>query len=164
MLSDWAQRHRVDPQALSELIQILGPGLVSAGEPGASEAYALAKIRLETNITGGLLLRNNSGAAVDGRGIPVRFGLGNDSAKLNKKFKSSDLIGLTPLVIRPEHVGRTWGVFTAVEVKKPGWKYTATDREKAQLFFINSIRARGGIGIFATAPGDYTNSIAGFLK
>jgi hypothetical protein len=100
----------------------------------------------------------------DGRVIPVRYGLGNDSAKLNKKFKSSDLIGLTPVTVRWQDVGRVFGVFTAIETKKPGWTYQGTEREAGQLFFINAIKARGGTGGFATCPADYINILSEFMK
>lgn len=125
-----------------------------------NEAATQKQIRLATNLTDGLLLRNNSGVWVDGRGIPVRYGLGNDSAKLNKKFKSSDLIGVTPLLIGPRHVGQTWGVFTAIEVKRPGWIYKGTSTEEAQAFFMETIRKKGGIAAFATSPENYFKAIA----
>ena len=47
------------------------------------------------------LWRNNSGAFKDQTGRMVRFGLGNDSAKINKHMKSSDLIGFQTITITP---------------------------------------------------------------
>lgn len=164
-LSSWSLRHQISSTALAELVKMLSldPVAVSAGEAGMSEGAAQKKVRLATNSTGGMLLRNNSGALPDRRGIPVRFGLGNDSKNLNKKFKSSDLIGVTPLRIEPHHIGRVWGVFTAMEMKRPGWYFKATEEEAAQLFFINTVRTRGAIGSFATDPADYFNAIAEFV-
>lgn len=113
------------------------------------------------------LLRNNSGALprpldkngkkVDGR--PIRFGLGNDSSDWNKKFKSSDEIGITVVTITPEMVGKKLGVFTAIEVKEPGWKYTGKDREPAQLNFIEWVKARGGFAGFVSTPTGYKEII-----
>jgi hypothetical protein len=82
------------------------------------------------------------GAAVDARGNHVRFGLANDSKEMNDRIKSSDLIG----------IGRD-GRFIAREVKAPGWRYTGTDREQAQLKFIELIIGMGGDACFVTEEG-----------
>jgi hypothetical protein len=95
------------------------------------------------------LYRNNSGAFKNPAGQFVRFGLGNISEAFNKDLKSSDEIGITPVLITADMVGTTLGVFTAIEVKREGWQYSATDREKAQLNFINAIRGRGGFAGFS---------------
>ena len=132
-----------------------------------TESTIQKNIRLVTNLTGGLLFRNNSGSAVfKQRGVirHVRYGLGNDSRLLNAQFKSSDLIGLTPVIIEPRHVGRMFGVFTAVEAKSGNWIYRATERETAQLNFINKIRKCGGIATFASAESAYLNAIIEFLN
>ena len=70
----------------------------------------------------------------------VRYGLGNDSAQVNAVLKSSDLIGITP-------VGGV-GIFTSYEIKKPGWRYTGTPREVAQLRWLELVVSLGGIGKF----------------
>lgn len=44
------------------------------------------------------------------RATKVHYGIG---------LGSPDLVGILPLVIGPEHVGRTLGVFLGVEVKTP---------------------------------------------
>jgi len=155
-LGKWALKYGVSHEAVSELLVSFFPAPTGAGAPEGTEARAQKDIRLQTNVTNGILLRNNSGVATDATGRAVRFGLGNDSGPLNKKFKSSDLIGLTPI----EGVG----VFTAIEVKRPGWKYSESVREKGQLNFINTIKARGGIAGFATGPQDYLNLIEDFKK
>ena len=132
-----------------------------------TESIIQKNIRLATNLTGGLLLRNNSGVAVfEQRGVVrhVRYGLGNDSKLLNAEFKSSDLIGITPVIIEPRHVGRVFGVFTAVEAKSGNWIYQATEREIAQLNFINKIRKCGGIATFAPDESAYFNAIIEFLN
>lgn len=121
------------------------------------EAEIQALITAEAPKFGALLLRNNSGAFYDTRGIPVRYGLGNTSKEMNERFKSSDLIGITPITITPEMVGRTLGVFTAIEVKKPDWKPSLSNkREQGQANFIQWVKSKGGIAGFA-------NSIDSFL-
>jgi hypothetical protein len=95
------------------------------------------------------LLRNNNGAFEDKTGRWVRYGLGNVSKKVNKIMKSSDLIGITSIVITPDMVGRTIGVFTAIEVKDINWKPSEKDqRYIAQRNFINIVKSKGGIGDF----------------
>lgn len=105
------------------------------------------------------LLRNNSGALPDKNGRTVRYGLGNDSPTWNKKFKTSDEIGITEVIITPDMVGKKIGVFTAVEMKKPGWVYAATERELAQLNFHKWVKARGGFAGFCSTPDGYKKII-----
>jgi hypothetical protein len=50
----------------------------------------------------------------------------------------SDLFGVVPVFITPDMVGKTIGVFTALEVKRPGGKPT-----KDQENFLAVMRARG---------------------
>jgi hypothetical protein len=114
-----------------------------------SEAYVQSLVRLEAPKVGCLLMRNNSGAFVDKTGRTVRVGLGNDSARVNSIWKSSDLIGIAPD-----------GRFLAVEVKKPGWKGPTNDREKAQDNFLALVRARGGIGSFCTDASQLSSIVA----
>lgn len=105
-----------------------------------SEQTLQAVIRAEAARMGVYLWRNNSGVLRDDRGVPVRFGLGNDSPRLNAALKSSDLIGIAP-----------GGRFVAIEVKAPGWRGVRTDRERAQEAFINLVRGAGGIAGFVTS-------------
>jgi len=131
----------------------MGYGNTMTG-PNSSEAAALQQIRLEASRRGLYLWRNNSGALYDKDGRLVRYGLGNESSKLNKEIKSSDLIGLFPYIIRPQDVGRTVGIFTAIEVKAPGWRAPSNPREEAQARFIALVEKLGGFGQFATGPYD----------
>lgn len=122
---------------------------------GMNEATIQDRCRLIASQRGGVLWRNNVGACVTDDGRLLRFGLGNDSAKLNKIMKSSDLIGITPTLIQPHHVGLTLGVFTAIECKRSDWKLTPGDTHAhAQLNFITRVQALGGIAMFCTDPSE----------
>lgn len=118
-----------------------------------SEALVSVHVRLEAAERGGVLWRNNVGAAMDTRGNFIRYGLCNDSKGVNKNLKSSDLIGIKPLLIKPHHVGATIGQFTARETKRAGWAFTNSEREKAQLRFLELVLSMGGDACFATGKG-----------
>ena len=121
-----------------------------------SEATVMQLVRLEASRRGARVFRNNNGAAVDKDGRHIRYGLGNESKQINQVIKSSDLIGITPVVITQEMVGKTVGVFTAIEVKRSSWKYTGTEREKAQKAFIDIIKNLGGFAQFVADPEELT--------
>lgn len=87
----------------------------------------------------------------DGR--MIRYGLANESERMNRSFKSSDLIGITPTIILPEHVGMIVGVFTAIESKREGWRFSESDeRAAAQQRFIQFVRNAGGLAGFCNDP------------
>lgn len=100
-----------------------------------------------------MLYRNNVGVLLDARGVPVRFGLANDSAAVNEACKSADLIGIKRVVITPDMVGQVVGVFLSREVKHEGWRFTGTQRELAQLRWIEIVTQFGGDAAFCTGPG-----------
>jgi len=158
-LADWQARwgHQVPAQAIAELTAILSPVMpLPTPTSGQSEAAGAAQIRLAAGRAGVPLFRNNSGAMTDQTGRLIRFGLGNESPALNKVWKSSDLIGLLPVVVQPSHVGRTLGLFLAVETKKPGWHLTPGDkRAQAQAAFLQSVRGFGGVGGFCCTADDF---------
>ena len=107
------------------------------------------------------LWRNNTGACEDKTGRQIRYGLANDSAALNKRIKSSDLIGIVPVVITPDMVGKTIGVFGAFECKDSDWKFPAPtnikefERCTAQAAFHTIVRNAGGIAGFVTSEEDF---------
>lgn len=115
----------------------------------SSEAGLQSNIQMEASRRGWRLWRNNVGAAKI-KGVWIRWGLCNVSKNQNSEMKSSDLIGITPMVIGPEHVGQVVGVFTSIEVKEPGWSYGGKGREVAQKAWIDLIRSLGGIGKFVS--------------
>ena len=123
-----------------------------------SESREQTTVRLEAAQKGVQLWRNNVGAGFlsatnGGTGSFIRFGLCNDSAALNQNIKSADLIGIRPILIGPEHVGRLIGQFVSREVKRADWRYAATEREQAQQRWINLVNAAGGDACFATGFG-----------
>ncbi len=155
-VNQWAHKHGVSLEAYQELLAILHPqGDPIPGTDGdESEAAVQARLRVEAPRHNSSLWRNNNGAATDETGRLVRYGLGNDSKKRSDVWKSSDLIGITECVSTAP--GQRFGVFTAVEVKEPGWKAPKNKRERAQAAFISTVRSMGGIGMFAQSVEDYT--------
>ena len=110
---------------------------------------------------GGVLWRNNVGSLLDRRGIPVRYGLANDSKKMNQYVKSSDRIGFTPVKITADMVGQVVAVFTAIEMKESDWVFPNPTNKReyehcvAQLRFHDIVRGGGGFAGFATNVNDY---------
>lgn len=119
-----------------------------------SEAAVQQEIRLHARNHQCMLWRNNNGACQDAKGRQIRYGLGNDSPQINKNFKSSDLIGITYKIVTPDMIGQPVGIFTSYEVKRQGWKFTGTDREKAQAAWLEIVKQWGGYAEFATGPHD----------
>ena len=155
LLDQWAQRHNIPYEALEDLRAMFGLVPDTLGSPleGESEAAVQNRIRLEASRKGMRLWRNNVGVLMDERGIPVRFGLANDSKQMNENIKSSDLIGIRPVLITQAHVGQIIGQFVAREVKESKWSYKATKRELAQLKYLELVVSLGGDGQFANKEG-----------
>lgn len=152
----WAVRHGVTLAALQELAGIFGMHGGHDLPPeikGTSEAAVQAAVRLEAARKGVRLFRNNVGALIDSRGVPVRYGLANESKQVNEVMKSADLIGWRPLLIEPRHVGTVVAQFVSREVKAVGWHYTGADREPAQLAWAQLVTAGGGDAAFCTGTG-----------
>jgi len=153
-LYDWAYKWGVPLQAIHDLEQAIGsrPDMQVASE-ATSEGGVVSRLRLEAARVGAILWRNNVGAARDERGNYFRYGLCNDTAAVNKVFKSSDLIGIKPIAITPDLVGCRIGQFIARETKRGDWKFSGTARERAQLRFIELVLSLGGDASFATGEG-----------
>ena len=153
-LNEWAIKWRVPYEAVEDLRRSFGmitdPDVIIAGE---SEAAVQNRVRLEASRNGCRLWRNNVGATYTDDGSFIRYGLTNDSQQMNAKMKSSDLVGIKPLLIKSEHVGSVIGVFLAREIKEGGWNYTGTDREVGQLNFLKLVASLGGDAAFATGEG-----------
>lgn len=83
-----------------------------------NEAAVQAAIRIEAGRLGILIWRNNRGAMEDTNGRIVRFGLGNDSPQVDRRLKSSDLVGqITTDYARP------FARPVHIECKSPGWRF-----------------------------------------
>ena len=115
-----------------------------------SEARVQQDIRLAGTLTGTTLLRNNVGVLKDARGVPVRYGLANESKEENARIKSHDLIGWTEVTITPDMVGQTVAVFTSVEVKAELWTCRDREREIAQAKWGDLVLKSGGYAGFAS--------------
>lgn len=122
-----------------------------------SEGALQNHVRYVSSQMGNYLWRNNTGVLPNPEtGRPVRYGLCNDSANLNKVLKSSDLIGLTKITITPDMVGHTVAIFTASEIKEEGWKFNPNNsREVAQKNFIDLVNNSGGRAAFIASVDDY---------
>jgi len=72
---------------------------------------------------------------------------------------SSDLIGWTPVVVTPDMVGKTVGIFTAVEVKKSNGRAS-----KSQLNFIDRVKMDGGIAGIATNESEAVNMVQNMIN
>lgn len=154
-LDAWARKWGIPADALLDLRQQMGIGCqpaVNADGNQGSESRQQSLIRLAAAESGVWLTRNNVGALLDDRGVPVRYGLANESKEQNKHIKSADLIGIRPMLIGPHHVGQTIGQFVSVECKHAGWTYKGDKHETAQLAWANFVTSKGGFACFATGP------------
>lgn len=155
ILTEWAKTWAVSDSALADLRAcVLGlDGGVSA-PAGTSEAAVQAQVRVEASKLGLRVWRNNLGVTQDHEtGSFVRYGLANDSAAVNSRVKSADLIGIRPRIVQPGDVGKLIGQFVSFEVKRAGWKYTGTEREVAQAAWATLVLSLGGDARFVTGPG-----------
>lgn len=156
ILRTWAARHGVPLGAILELEALMGVAHappVDLDHPPGSEARQQSLVRLEAASKGIQLFRNNVGALPDERGIPVRYGLANESKKQNEMIKSADLIGWEPVVIMQWMVGYKIARFLSVEMKKEDWAPTGDDHYEAQQAWADLVNADGGRALFATGPG-----------
>lgn len=126
----------------------------------ASEARVQSLIRLEAGRDPTVKLwRNNVGVLLDKTGRPVRYGLANDSAELNRAVKSADLIGWRTVTITPDMVGRRIAVFVSRECKPEDWtpapptNRALFEHEEAQRRWRDMINEAGGDARFATGEG-----------
>lgn len=62
---------------------------------------------------------------------------------------SPDLVGWSPMVVTPEHVGRSLAVFAGVEVKRPGQKPRPDQQQ-----WLDMLASQGALAGCATSPED----------
>jgi len=150
-LAEWVRRYQIPFAAMAELAAILNVDPPAGAIPThKDEAFVQSTVRLEAARQGHWLGRNNVGALKDATGRVVRYGLANDSAKVNERIKSGDLIGWKRTLITPEMVGHTYARFWSVECKRPGWRYSGDDRERAQAAWATLVLVNGGDAQFST--------------
>lgn len=153
--NNWQAKH---PQAAIDLFNVIcdAPWPPPAKVADKSEAWAQQQIRFKFAKAGGMAWRNNVGATparcpdCNAKQRPLRFGLGNDSHKLNQVIKSSDIIGIVPRLITSAMVGTTIAQFASVEAKRPGWKFTGNEHETAQATWLALVAKIGGYATFST--------------
>lgn len=102
-----------------------------------AEAQIQKRIRVRmSTLRNNIFLRYTVGTFLTMDGRPVKVG---------EPFVS-DLIGIKSHVIRPEDVGKTVGIFVAMETKNEGRDTTSKERKEGQGNFIRRVRELGGIG------------------
>jgi len=152
-LEEWFKKYNIPQEAIHEfkVMTFRVEGVLKSPEGDLTESYIQKMIRLEACAVGGRLWRNNVGAVHTSDNRFIRFGLANESKKENLILKSSDLVGIKPVKVTQEMVGRTFGQFWCKEVKTKGWRYSEGDaRSRAQLAWINLINTLGGDACFAS--------------
>jgi hypothetical protein len=154
MIAEWEARW---PQAAAELREMLRvEAEVRPTAPG-TEARVQSEVRLEAARAGVRLFRNNVGAMIDDNGRAIRYGLANDSAALNARIKSGDLIGWRPVIVTPQMIGRRIAQFVSRECKRPGWHLTPGDeRGQAQARWAALVASDGGDACFANSVGTFS--------
>lgn len=109
----------------------------------SAETPIMREILLALSSAGARAFRNNVGVAKffdkHGEERRVRYGLCTGS---------SDIIGLVPVKITSDMVGKTVAVFTAIEVKDAG------RQTEEQRRFIAMVKDRGGIAGVARSVSD----------
>ncbi|EEO8517994.1 hypothetical protein G6K62_003844 [Salmonella enterica subsp. enterica serovar Rubislaw] len=154
-LEQWAIRHGVSQMALYELYALYQPD-GTPHEDGVSESATSKECELIAARAGQRIWRNNSGALKNEKGMMVRYGLGNTSAKINAVMKSSDYIGIKTKIVTPDMIGSKVGVFIAAEMKRPDWHMIPSDkRAQAQATFGAIVENAGGEFRFITHPSQF---------
>jgi len=155
-LNEWAIKWGIPFRAVEDLRRAFGEVSTNPETPrieGLDETAVSNRVRVEATKAGCRLWRNNVGVAFNPSGQPIRYGLCNDSKKMNSLIKSSDLVGIRPILITEDHVGSTIGQFMARETKEQTWSYSGTEHEEAQKRFIELVLSLGGDAAFANDKG-----------
>ena len=117
----------------------------------SDETALMNELRIHASELGARLIRQNTGVAWVGRTErgpkTVRLGAGDVAIRAARRFHAgfpgwSDLGGWSPVLIAPEHVGRTLAVYTQAEVKDGA---RVTDEQTRWIDLVN--RAGGLAGV-----------------
>lgn len=166
ILEQWALEYGVSAAALADLrfrmgqVERASAPTAAERDEGHSESRQQSLI-LDVSMHHGVwLTRNNVGALVDDRGVPIRYGLANETKARNTVVKSGDLIGIRPLLITPQHVGMMIGQFVSVECKKENWQFNGRDKHQiAQKNWADFVNAKGGLAMFANSPDNFIKQL-----
>jgi hypothetical protein len=152
ILNQWAAKHGVSVAALAELRVIMGTddSHVPANIASGLEAGVQQRTRFRAANVGVKLWRNNRGATPTPAGGFVRYGLANETVAMNERVKSSDLVGIWPVLVQPQHLNTIIGMFVSMEIKRPGWVYSGTPDEVAQNKWHEIVVAAGGWSRFVS--------------
>lgn len=167
---EWANKWRIPQEAFAELValSVVPPTTDEMSGDNKSEAYVQSRVLLEGGDRGVYLWRNNVGAgslyplndlceacqlAVGPKVRMIRWGLANQSKRINSEIKSGDLIGGKPTLITADMVGSTVLKFYSRECKSEGWEWRGTEREVAQLAWTTLINSLGGDAAIVNSVG-----------
>lgn len=114
-----------------------------------TETHLVRAVLLHGSTFNARLFRNNVGRLRDERGQWVAYGL---------CVGSSDIVGWTPVLIGPQHVGRTLAVFTAFECKV-GRNVTTTE----QGAFLSAVQQQGGIAAVVRTLADANAAVDRYI-
>ena len=117
----------------------------------ANETDVQNAIRINASQRGWRLWRNNVGVLPDRNGRPVRFGLANDSKQEHDKYASADLIGIAPVTITQDMVGKVIGVFVSIECKADAAEVRRAPA--AQQRWAELVASLGGYSLVTADPG-----------
>lgn len=148
----WAARHPAAAADLHAMLRAADELATTDSPKQGSEAAVQNAVLLECSRRGWGVWRNNKGVLPDARGVPVRFGLANNTPAVGKALRSSDLIACIPTLIGPEHLGIVLGRFGAPEIKRADWTWSGTEHERGQLAWAERVRSLGGWAGFVTSP------------
>lgn len=170
LLDDWARQWGVPVEAVMDLRRRMGTAEQNSRPdnkerkdlPGYSESRQQSLILDVAMQNGVWLTRNNVGALLDDRGIPVRYGLANESKARNTVIKSGDLIGVRPVLIGPQHLNTVIGQIVSVECKEEDWRFNPKDKHTAaQNNWAEFLTAKGGLAMFANSPESFLQQLRG---
>lgn len=125
------------------------------------EAVRVTLWRVNTGtawVGAGKPVRNKDGSVTLAAARPITLGFGLVNGK--PVVGTSDLCGLTSVVVTPQMVGTTIAVFTAIETKESGGGRTSDD----QLHFIDFVREAGGIAGVAHTPAVAQSIVADYCR
>lgn len=153
LLSDWAALWGIPDAAIRDLgarLQQCRPVSDDAeSRPLFSEEGVTIEYQRQAAARSDLMVfRNNVGALKNDKGHMVRYGLANESKRVNTHLKSADFIGIYRRIITAADVGHVIGQFVSSEMKPEGWRFTGAGRESAQMNWALLIQKYGGIATF----------------